>query len=71
MTSITPYLLLKDCEAALDWPCRAFGFEETLRYVGPEVYVNHAEMGHPGGSSRTCSPGCVRDDCGAETAHSG
>lgn len=44
MTSITPYLLYHDCEAALEWLGRAFGFEETLRYVGPEGYVNHAEM---------------------------
>ena len=44
MTSITPYLLYSSCEDALDFLHRAFGFEEVLRYVGPEGYVNHAEM---------------------------
>jgi PhnB protein len=44
MTQIVPYLLYKDCEAALDWLARAFGFEEVLRYTGEEGYVNHAEM---------------------------
>jgi uncharacterized glyoxalase superfamily protein PhnB len=44
MTQIVPYLLYKDCAAALDWLARAFGFEEVLRYTGAEGYVNHAEM---------------------------
>jgi PhnB protein len=44
MTQIVPYLLYKDCEAALDWLARAFGFEEVLRYTGEAGYVNHAEM---------------------------
>ena len=44
MTTITPYLLYSDCDAALDFLARAFGFEETLRYTGSEGYVNHAEM---------------------------
>jgi uncharacterized glyoxalase superfamily protein PhnB len=42
--TITPYVLYADCAAALDWLARAFGFEEVLRYVGEEGYVNHAEM---------------------------
>ena len=33
MQSIIPYLLYKDCDAALDWLARAFGFEEVLRYT--------------------------------------
>ncbi|HZU21141.1 MAG TPA: VOC family protein [Gaiellaceae bacterium] len=44
MTSITPYLLYSSCEDALDFLHRAFGFEEVLRYVGEQGYVNHAEM---------------------------
>jgi uncharacterized glyoxalase superfamily protein PhnB len=44
MAKITPYLLYADCDAALDFLARAFGFEEVLRYVGGEGYVNHAEM---------------------------
>jgi uncharacterized glyoxalase superfamily protein PhnB len=42
--TITPYVLYADCEAALDFLSRAFGFEERLRFVGDEGYVNHAEM---------------------------
>ncbi len=61
MTAIVPYLLYKDCEAALDWLARAFGFEEALRDTGEEGYVNHAEMridgvpiylGNPGAAYR-------------------
>ena len=44
MQTIIPYLLYKDCDAALDWLAQAFGFEEVLRYTGSEGYVNHAEM---------------------------
>jgi uncharacterized glyoxalase superfamily protein PhnB len=44
MQVVTPYLLYKDCDAALAFLSRAFGFEETLRYTGGEGYVNHAEM---------------------------
>ena len=44
MTTITPYLLYKEVDAALDFLSLAFGFEEVLRYTGAEGYVNHAEM---------------------------
>ncbi|MEA2149366.1 MAG: hypothetical protein QOD69_1196 [Solirubrobacteraceae bacterium] len=59
--TIAPYLLYEDCEAALDFLARAFGFQEELRYTGPEGYVSHAEtrigdgvvyMGAPGGDYR-------------------
>ena len=43
-STITPYLLYENVEEALDFLARAFGFEEQLRYTGPEGYVNHAEM---------------------------
>ncbi len=42
--TITPYLLYSSCEDAIDFLSRAFGFEEQLRFVGDEGYVNHAEM---------------------------
>jgi uncharacterized glyoxalase superfamily protein PhnB len=42
--TITPYVLYANCEAALDFLSRAFGFEEQLRFVGDGGYVNHAEM---------------------------
>jgi PhnB protein len=54
---ITPYLLYEDCEAALDFLSKAFGFTEETRVPGPDGKVNHAEMrladgvimmGHPG-----------------------
>src|SRR5918997_1995599 len=60
-STITPYLLYEDVAGALDFLSRAFGFEEILRYTGPEGYVNHAEMrigdgviylGDPGGDYR-------------------
>ena len=44
MQTVTPYLLYEDCDAALEFLARAFGFEETLRYTGQQGYVNHAEM---------------------------
>jgi uncharacterized glyoxalase superfamily protein PhnB len=44
MARVIPYLLYADCEAALAFLARAFGFEEVLRYVGEAGYVNHAEM---------------------------
>src|SRR5881394_3779549 len=42
--TITPYLLYKEVDQALDFLGEAFGFEEVLRYTGAEGYVNHAEM---------------------------
>ena len=44
MQTITPYLLYKEVDVALDFLANAFGFEEVLRYTGEEGYVNHAEM---------------------------
>src|SRR5437764_14588492 len=41
--TITPYLLYEDVDAALEFLERAFGFQEHLRFTGPEGYVNHAE----------------------------
>ena len=42
--TITPYLLYEDVDAALEFLARAFGFEEVLRFTGPQGYVTHAEM---------------------------
>lgn len=42
--TITPYLLYKEVDRAMDFLSDAFGFEEVLRYTGPEGYVSHAEM---------------------------
>jgi PhnB protein len=44
MQTVTPYLLYKDVDTALEFLSKAFGFEEVLRYTGEGGYVNHAEM---------------------------
>jgi PhnB protein len=41
---ITPYLLYEDCEGALEFLAKAFGFTEDMRMTGPDGKVNHAEM---------------------------
>jgi PhnB protein len=57
----TPYLFYEDVGGALAFLANAFGFQEALRYSGPEGYVRHAEMrlgdqaimlGCPGGQYR-------------------
>ncbi len=61
MPRITPYLLYRDVDAALEWLARAFGFRERMRLPGPDGKANHAEMeladgvimmGNPGGDYR-------------------
>jgi uncharacterized glyoxalase superfamily protein PhnB len=37
-------LSYEDGIAALDWLGRAFGFRETVRHVGPDGRLSHAEM---------------------------
>jgi uncharacterized glyoxalase superfamily protein PhnB len=45
MTTIIPYVLCEDCDSALDFLHRAFGFEEKLRSIAPDgKTVWHAEM---------------------------
>ncbi len=44
MPRITPYLLYRDVDAALEWLARAFGFRERMRLPGPDGKANHAEM---------------------------
>jgi len=34
MQTVTPYLLYKDVDAALEFLSKAFGFKEVLRYTG-------------------------------------
>jgi PhnB protein len=55
--TITPYLLYADVDAAIDFLSRAFGFEERLRYSGPEGYVSHAEMSFGDGAVFLGDPG--------------
>ena len=39
---ITPYLLYEDCDAALEFLAKAFGFTEDMRVPGPDGKVTHA-----------------------------
>ncbi len=41
---VTPYLAVSDGAAALDWYTDAFGAVETVRYVGDDGRVGHAEF---------------------------
>ena len=45
-TTITPYLLYEDGEAAIEFLTKAFGFEEVMRHQSPEGRVWHAELKH-------------------------
>lgn len=42
--SITPYLIVHDAAAAIDFYTRAFGAEEVLRMNTPQGKVSHAEV---------------------------
>jgi uncharacterized glyoxalase superfamily protein PhnB len=46
----------EDGIAALDWLARAFGFEETVRQVGPDGRLAHGEMRAGSGSIMLASP---------------
>ena len=41
---ITPALYYDDAAAAIDWLCKAFGFEVRIRVDGPDGRVAHAEL---------------------------
>lgn len=41
---LTPYLVVKDAAAALDFYTRAFGAEEQLRLTDPAGRIGHAHM---------------------------
>ncbi len=41
---LTPYLAVDDAAAALDWYAAALGGTETVRYVGDDGRIGHAEM---------------------------
>ncbi len=41
---ITPYLLYKDVDAALEWLTDVVGFKESARLTGPEGKTVHAEV---------------------------
>jgi PhnB protein len=42
--SVTPYLIVNDASAAIDFYKRAFGATEIMRMPGPDGKVGHAEI---------------------------
>jgi|SRR5579884_803092 len=43
-STLTPYLIVPDAAAAIDFYRRAFGAEERMRLVRPDGKVGHAEL---------------------------
>ncbi len=41
---ITPMLVYEDAPAAIEFLCRAFGFEEKFRFEMPDGAIGHAEL---------------------------
>jgi PhnB protein len=46
---VVPYLCYADAPAAIDFLCKAFGFEEQFRYPMPDGRIGHAELTCPSG----------------------
>jgi uncharacterized glyoxalase superfamily protein PhnB len=44
MSWLSPYLIVKDGAAAIEFYQRAFGFEKKLTLPGPDGRIKHAEM---------------------------
>ncbi len=42
--TVCPYLFYEDCEAALEWLARAFGFVERMRSTDESGTIRHCEM---------------------------
>src|SRR5690242_19878325 len=42
--TIVPAMRYRDAPAAIEWLCRAFGFEKHLVVPGPENSVAHAQL---------------------------
>ena len=42
--SLTPMLAYDDAPAAIEFLCKAFGFEERFRYPMPDGSIGHAEL---------------------------
>jgi uncharacterized glyoxalase superfamily protein PhnB len=43
-STIIPALRYKDAPAAIDWLCRAFGFEKHAVYPSPDGTIAHAQL---------------------------
>src|SRR5919201_4306013 len=57
MTTIMPYLLYEDGDAAVAFLTRAFGFREVLRHRSPEGRTWHAELALGDGTIFLGEPG--------------
>lgn len=42
--TVYPFMGYEDAAAAIDWLCRAFGFEKQLVVPGPDNSIAHAEL---------------------------
>ena len=49
MGAVMPMLAYDDAAGAIEFLCRAFGFEVTMRMDGPDGTVGHAELSLGGG----------------------
>jgi len=54
---VAPYLLYEDPGAALAWLEEAFGFRERFRNVGPDGWIDHAEIEIGDGLVMLAKPG--------------
>jgi len=48
-STVIPALRYRDAPAAIEWLCRAFGFEKHAVYPGPDNTIGHAELKLGGG----------------------
>ena len=56
---IIPAMRYRDAPAAIDWLCRAFGFEQHLVVPGPDGTIAHAQLTFGNGMIML---GSARDD---------
>lgn len=56
MQTIVPMIDYEDGPAAMDWLCRAFGFQERARLLEPDGRLSHGELTCRGGRLLLASP---------------
>jgi uncharacterized glyoxalase superfamily protein PhnB len=54
--TIIPTLRYRDAPAAIEWLCRAFGFEKHAVYPGPNDTIGHAQLTFGNGMIMLSSP---------------
>jgi len=57
---ISPAIFYDDASAAIDWLCRAFGFEVRLKVVGDGGRIEHSELTYGDGLIMVGTAGGVR-----------